>query len=412
LKTVQHDLAEFGQAIKDDTEEVVETVKTKAPELQEKLVNQDLPQFQHKSEEVAEDVRRGFSAVGSQLATFSKSVVTGISEISTQVQEAVQMEMETKKQKKVRERKPRAARDTTSVGTNGKYSRYESQVSAMQRDSGTYCDEPTDLEDFAKWQETFDFQKHESAIEEVLKDDAFMQELQSRIVPLIVDKQTFWTRYFYRLAKLQEQHNQREQLVQRAHKGEQEEELSWDVEEADTDTVQTTNTESPEVETVSPKAEVESKGTPEDAPPAVNIAESSARLAEMRIAEPAEEVESDTTADSGDSFIIVKKNAEKTPSPKVAPSEEATIPVSDETAESTPKPTSTPAVAAGPIEKKEPPQKHVESVAPALPVAVANASASTISPAIVEPKPVPIAKNEELDEDWGDDLDEDWGADG
>lgn len=138
----------------------------------------------------------------------------------------------------------------------------------------------------------------------------------------------------------------------------------------------------------------------------------SARLAEMRIAEPAEEVESDTTADSGDSFIIVKKNAEKTPSPKVAPSEEATIPVSDETAESTPKPTSTPAVAAGPIEKKEPPQKHVESVAPALPVAVANASASTISPAIVEPKPVPIAKNEELDEDWGDDLDEDWGADG
>lgn len=31
----------------------------------------------------------------------------------------------------------------------------------MQRDSGTYCDEPTDLEDFAKWQETFDFQKHE-----------------------------------------------------------------------------------------------------------------------------------------------------------------------------------------------------------------------------------------------------------
>lgn len=43
-------------------------------------------------------MRRGFSAVGSQLATFSKSVVTGISEISTQVQEAVQMEMETKKQ--------------------------------------------------------------------------------------------------------------------------------------------------------------------------------------------------------------------------------------------------------------------------------------------------------------------------
>ena len=38
----------------------------------------------------------------------------------------------------------------------------------------------------------------QTAIEEVLKDNAFMQELQSRIVPLIVDQDTFWTRYFYR----------------------------------------------------------------------------------------------------------------------------------------------------------------------------------------------------------------------
>ena len=32
-----------------------------------------------------------------------------------------------------------------------KYSRLEAEISAMQRNSSTYCDQPEDLEDFAKW---------------------------------------------------------------------------------------------------------------------------------------------------------------------------------------------------------------------------------------------------------------------
>ena len=43
-----------------------------------------------------------------------------------------------------------------------------------------------------------------------------MAELQSRIVPLIVDYSVFWTRYFYRLHLLREKHSQRQQLAQRA----------------------------------------------------------------------------------------------------------------------------------------------------------------------------------------------------
>lgn len=34
-------------------------------------------------------------------------------------------------------------------------------------------------------------------IEAITKDNAFMAELQSRIVPLIVQYEVFWTRYFY-----------------------------------------------------------------------------------------------------------------------------------------------------------------------------------------------------------------------
>ena len=42
------------------------------------------------------------------------------------------------------------------------------------------------------------------------------KELQSRIVPDIVEYETFWSRYFYRLHKLQQAQEAREDLVKRA----------------------------------------------------------------------------------------------------------------------------------------------------------------------------------------------------
>lgn len=70
------------------------------------------------------------------------------------------------------------------------------------------------------------------AIEEILSDNSFMRELHSRIVPLIVEHDVFWMRYFYRLSKLQ----QREELVKRASKVDLEDDLSWDVEDPEPST--------------------------------------------------------------------------------------------------------------------------------------------------------------------------------
>lgn len=43
----------------------------------------------------------------------------------------------------------------------------------------------------------FDLGSKRSEIEAITKENAFMSELQSRIVPLIVRFEVFWTRYFY-----------------------------------------------------------------------------------------------------------------------------------------------------------------------------------------------------------------------
>jgi hypothetical protein len=121
--------------------------------------------------------------------------------------------------------------DLSASLSNTKYSRYEAQVNAMQRDSSTYCDEPEDENDFASWVATFNMDDRKDEIDEILLSNAFMQELHNQIVPVVVEHETFWTRYFYRLNKLQQIENARVNLVKRATDGEEDEDLSWDVDE-------------------------------------------------------------------------------------------------------------------------------------------------------------------------------------
>ena len=45
--------------------------------------------------------------------------------------------------------------------------------------------------------QTCDLGSKQEEIEVITKENAFMAELQSRIVPLIVQYEVFWTRYFY-----------------------------------------------------------------------------------------------------------------------------------------------------------------------------------------------------------------------
>lgn len=56
--------------------------------------------------------------------------------------------------------------------------RFEADVSAMQRDSSTYCDEPEDEEDYAAWLDTFDLAARRPDIDALIASNTFMAELQ------------------------------------------------------------------------------------------------------------------------------------------------------------------------------------------------------------------------------------------
>ena len=103
--------------------------------------------------------------------------------------------------------KPRAGSSDVNPDTNPgrpKPQTLEQRVAAMQRDSATYCDEPEDVAGFERWTSGFDPDSPAvcAEIESVLEDNAFMAELQARIVPLVVTREEFWQRYFYALRRI------------------------------------------------------------------------------------------------------------------------------------------------------------------------------------------------------------------
>ncbi|KAJ7977457.1 BSD domain-containing protein 1 [Quillaja saponaria] len=111
-----------------------------------------------------------------------------------------------------------------------RYSRFDSQVRAIQGDASTYCDEPEDLNDYKKWKSEFSLKEKDEEIETLLDENDDIDSIYKRVVPNIVDHETFWSRYYYKIHKLKQAEDFRAKLVRGAISRE-EEDLSWDVDD-------------------------------------------------------------------------------------------------------------------------------------------------------------------------------------
>lgn len=116
-----------------------------------------------------------------------------------------------------------------------RYSRFEAQVRAFQGEASTYCDEPEDLGDYEKWKLGFVLEEKNEEIEGLIEENKAIENIYKRVVPDSIDHYTFWCRYFYKVFKLKQAEDLRANLVKRAISREEEEELSWDVDDEDED---------------------------------------------------------------------------------------------------------------------------------------------------------------------------------
>jgi len=228
----------FGKGVREDASEVQKHAQKAARDGASKL--EQLPQQAANARLPSVDptkVKTQLDQVGSRIGRLGTQVLSSSKDLFEQVAEAVQNELDNLEG---HVRKPAPNRRGASDGRQAqrdapKYSRLEADISAMQRSSSTYCDEPADTADYQAWLEGFELDSRaEDIIETITQENTFMAELQSRIVPLIVQYQVFWTRYFYQLHKLKQKHEQMQSLVQRVASST--EEVAWDDEEGSSPT--------------------------------------------------------------------------------------------------------------------------------------------------------------------------------
>ncbi|KAJ6688844.1 hypothetical protein OIU85_005289 [Salix viminalis] len=119
--------------------------------------------------------------------------------------------------------------ETNRSSLGKQYSRFDAQVRALQCDFDTYCSEPEDKEDYEKWKSRgFVIDEEEEEIERLITENGVIKEIYGEVVPDRVDNESFWSRFFYRMFKLNQAEEARALLVKRAISGDEEEDLSWD----------------------------------------------------------------------------------------------------------------------------------------------------------------------------------------
>ncbi|EPS72559.1 hypothetical protein M569_02195, partial [Genlisea aurea] len=125
--------------------------------------------------------------------------------------------------------------DTPSANrsVSARYSWYEAQLSAVQSDLNTFCEEPDDAEEYGKWKFSFQLGDRRDEMDSLIGENGTLDGIYKKVVPSEVDPETFWFRYFYRVDKLKQQEKIRANLVKRAISGDDEDELTWDVDEED-----------------------------------------------------------------------------------------------------------------------------------------------------------------------------------
>ncbi|KAJ9543239.1 hypothetical protein OSB04_022946 [Centaurea solstitialis] len=204
LETYRRDLKEFGSGLRKESDLFREVASRAVKELPSSI-------------EVA-----GASAID--------GVLKSTAEIISQGKEALLLEPSSD-DVNVNDSESESVQNHSSRG----YSRFDSQLNAIQTDSRTFCLDPEDLDDYSRWKLEFVLSDKEGEIEKLIGDsnNGAMEGIYRKVVPNEVDDGSFWCRYFYRVHKLKQQEDMRANFVRRSLTADDEEELSWDVDEED-----------------------------------------------------------------------------------------------------------------------------------------------------------------------------------
>ncbi|PRQ26193.1 putative BSD domain-containing protein [Rosa chinensis] len=206
--------------------DLIKTIATKSETVID-TYRRDLQEFGSGLKKEIEVAQGSLETVGTRIDELGNTVLAGTAQIISQGILAPDHESDSSDSNNT-------STPQRSLNSN-KYSRFESQVRAIQGDASTYCEEPEDLEEYRQWRSGFVLEEKREEIEGLLEGNGAMENIYNKVAPNVVDDETFWSRYYYRVYKLKQAEDVRANLVKRAISVELEEELSWDVDDDEYD---------------------------------------------------------------------------------------------------------------------------------------------------------------------------------
>ncbi|CAN0890188.1 BSD domain-containing protein 1 [Linum grandiflorum] len=208
---------------------LIKTLTTKSESVIE-TYRRDLKEFSTGLRKEIEVAQGSLEHVGQAIDEIGSSVIKNTADIISHGKEAIlALEQEESDSSDSNVERGGGGSSTNSL----RYSRFDAQVRVIQGDTSTYCEEPDDLEDYGKWKSSeFVIEECRDEIISLLEGNGAVDAIYRKVVPGVVDEETFWSRYYYRIHKLKQAEALRANLVKRAISAE-EEDLSWDVDDED-----------------------------------------------------------------------------------------------------------------------------------------------------------------------------------
>ena len=152
-------------------------------------------------EDDALDVQDTFEQVGEKIELLGQKMFQGAGQLADLVKVTTREAIEETRDVLKETRDAFAAKEIKTP--RREKDEFETRLQAIQRDSGTYTDEPENSKLFDYFTENFSRDLREKDITDVLSSNNFMKELFARIVPGIVDEDAFWCRYFFKVYALE-----------------------------------------------------------------------------------------------------------------------------------------------------------------------------------------------------------------
>ncbi|XWS53719.1 hypothetical protein CRYUN_Cryun10bG0024600 [Craigia yunnanensis] len=216
IESYRKDFEEFGSGLKKETD-IIRSVTSRA-------VNDSLEIGATVAQENLESVGQAIDDIGSSVWKSTVQIISHGKDTFLSPSDDDNSDSENPNNKKL---------NVSNNSINEKrYSRFEMQIRALQSDKSTYTKEPEDLKDFENWKLEFNLEEKKGEIEDLLNENSVIKDIFKDVHDEFESKR-YWSNYFYKWSRLMKAEEARAKLVKRAISGEEEEDLSWDIDEDD-----------------------------------------------------------------------------------------------------------------------------------------------------------------------------------